>query len=121
MPRVVHFEIPADDPERSVQFYSEVFGWKGHKWEGPEDYWLLTTGEEAPGINGAIMRRGNGFTAPVNTVDVDSVDTYVDKITAQGGTVVAPKMAVPGIGYLAYCADPAGNMFGIMQTDDSAA
>ena len=28
MSRVVHFEIPADDPERAVEFYKKVFGWK---------------------------------------------------------------------------------------------
>ncbi len=30
MPRVVHFEIPADDPERAIEFYRQVFGWKIH-------------------------------------------------------------------------------------------
>ncbi|MGZ7136310.1 MAG: VOC family protein, partial [Methanobacterium sp.] len=38
MPRVVHFEIPADDPERAIEFYKNVFGWKIDKWEGPFDY-----------------------------------------------------------------------------------
>ncbi|WP_244432547.1 VOC family protein [Desulfocurvibacter africanus] len=51
--RVIHFEIPARDPERANAFYSGVFGWDVRKWEGPEDYWLLTTGpDEEPGING---------------------------------------------------------------------
>ena len=27
MPRVVHFEIHADDPERAIRFYHSVFGW----------------------------------------------------------------------------------------------
>ncbi len=40
MPRVVHFEINADDPERAAKFYQNVFGWKIKKWEGPIDYWL---------------------------------------------------------------------------------
>ena len=46
MSRVVHFEIPADDPVRAAKFYEDVFGWKIEKWEGPFDYWLVTTGEE---------------------------------------------------------------------------
>ena len=25
---VVHFEIPADDPERASKFYRELFGWE---------------------------------------------------------------------------------------------
>ena len=28
MPRVVHFEIHADDPERAINFYKSVFGWE---------------------------------------------------------------------------------------------
>lgn len=28
MPRVVHFEIPADNPEKVAKFYTDVFGWK---------------------------------------------------------------------------------------------
>jgi predicted enzyme related to lactoylglutathione lyase len=27
MPIVVHFELPADDPQRAVGFYEKVFGW----------------------------------------------------------------------------------------------
>jgi len=65
MPRVVHFEFYVDDPERAVKFYQEVFGWKITKWEGPVDYWLVTTGEEGePGIDGAIARRTNGVDQP---------------------------------------------------------
>ena len=122
MPRVIHFELTADDPERATEFYSKVFGWQIQKWEGPQDYWLITTGEAGTlGIDGAIMRRGD-FSAPViNTIDVPSVDEFVAKITANGGSVVAPKMPIPGIGYFAYCKDTEGNMFGVMQSDPSAA
>ena len=44
MPRPVHFDITADDPERAVAFYEKVFGWKLTHWEGggPMD----TLGEE---------------------------------------------------------------------------
>lgn len=127
MPRVVHFEILATDPERAVQFYKDVFGWEISKWEGPEDYWLVTTGPEGEmGINGGIMRRtqevdGESPTAYVCTVGVESLDEYVMKVEANGGSVVVPKMAVPGVGWLAYCKDTEGNQFGMMQPDESAA
>ena len=58
MKRVVHFEISADDPERAADFYRNVFGWEIAKWEGPIDYWLITTGDEKyPGIDGALKDR----------------------------------------------------------------
>jgi predicted enzyme related to lactoylglutathione lyase len=126
MSRVVHFEIHADDPERAVSFYQNVFGWKINKWDGPQDYWLITTGKSlAPGIDGAIMKRwvplnGDAISAFVCTIDVDSVDDVTAQITANGGTVAFPKMAVPHIGWLAYFKDTEGNTFGTMQSDPSA-
>lgn len=56
----------------------------------------------------------------VNTVDVASVDDVVAAIEANGGKVVVPKMPIPTVGYLAYCQDTEGNIFGIMQSDPNA-
>jgi predicted enzyme related to lactoylglutathione lyase len=121
MLRIVHFEINVDDPERAVKFYQEVFGWKIKKWEGPMDYWLVTTGpDDQPGINGGIMKREDPQATTYNTVDVPSVDEFAKKIAQNGGKVVVPKMAVPGVGYMAYCTDTEGNVFGIMQEDPTA-
>jgi predicted enzyme related to lactoylglutathione lyase len=120
MPRVIHFEIPADDPDRATKFYQHVFGWKIDKWNGPQDYWLVTTGaKDEPGIDGAIMRRMPDATT-INTVDVPSVDEFTQKIVKAGGKVVMPKSTIPGVGYLVYCADTEGNVFGMMQNDPSA-
>ena len=120
MPRVVHFEFAADNPERAVKFYAQVFGWKIQKWEGPQDYWLVNTGDDKqPGINGGLMRP-QGPQRVVNVVDVPSVDEFTGKIAKSGGKVVVPKMPIPGVGYLAYCQDTEGNTFGIMQADQNA-
>jgi len=82
------------------------------------DYWLVTTGEDkTPGINGGITARMDPVKATTNTADVPSVDEFVKKIIAAGGKVVVPKNAVPGVGWLAYCADTEANVFGIMQNE----
>lgn len=123
MPRVVHFEVVAQDPERAVQFYGDVFGWKANKWEGPVEYWLVMTGDcDKPGINGGIVRsRDTSQPAlTVNTIEVENVDDYVAKAEAAGGTCAVPKMPIPGVGWLAYCKDPDGVLFGLMQTDPQA-
>ncbi len=120
MPRVIHFNISADDPERAVKFYSHVFGWKINKWEGPMDYWLVTTGEGVPGIDGGIGKRMSPELTTVNAIDVPSVDEFLEKITRNGGKVVMPKMAVPGVGWMATCLDTEGNAFEIIQADTSA-
>ena len=122
MNRVVHFEIPAEDPENVARFYSEVFNWKIEKWEGPVDYWLITTGEEnEPGINGAIMKKEGPQSSVTNMIEVSSIDATVAKVTASGGKILIPKMPVPGVGYAAYFRDKEGNIFGLMQSDTSAA
>ena len=120
MPRIVHFEIPGRDPDSLADFYRSVFGWKIEKWEGPVDYWLVTTGEEGLGINGALLRTNPVHQSTVNVLDVESVDDYVEKTSAAGGEVVTPKTAIPGLGYVAYCRDTAGNVFGLFEGDEGA-
>jgi predicted enzyme related to lactoylglutathione lyase len=119
VPRVIHFEIPADDTGRAVKFYQKVFGWEINKW-GQMDYWLAKTGPDSePGINGAIMTRETQKTT-VNTISVSSVDEFAKKVAEAGGKVIAPKTAIPEVGYFAYCVDTEGNVFGIMQEDSKA-
>lgn len=122
MSRVIHFELPADDPERAIAFYESAFGWKIEEWEGPMEYWLITTGpEDEPGIDGAIARRSEDALATENTIGVQSVDEALKKIEAAGGKIIRGKGAVPGVGWVAYCEDTEGNRFGLMQDDPNAA
>ena len=126
MPRVIHFEIVADNPERAMKFYKEVFGWKFNKWDGPQDYWLVKTGEDSqPGINGGLTpktNQGSGNTGGriTNSIDVPSIDEFSNKISMEGGKVLSPKMPIPGVGYLAICEDTEGISFGIIQYDRNA-
>ena len=120
MAKVIHFEIPADNPERAIAFYEKAFGWKTQKY-GTINYWLVTAGEEKEiGINGAISERSQTNPATTNTIGVQSYEESVEKIKQAGGEILMPKTAVPGIGYMTYCKDTEGNIFGIMQTDPNA-
>ncbi|MHA1941381.1 MAG: VOC family protein, partial [Promethearchaeota archaeon] len=47
MPKIVHFEINADDVSRAKDFYVKVFKWKIQSWEGNPDYHLIEAGEES--------------------------------------------------------------------------
>ena len=118
--RIVHFEIPADDPGRAIAFYGKAFGWTFDKWDGPVDYWMVKTGD-GPGIDGGLMKRMSPGQPPTNVVAVPSADDATRTIVDAGGTVMAPKMTVPGVGWVAYFFDPEGNPFGVMQFDPAAA
>jgi hypothetical protein len=121
MPRPIHFEIPAENPQRAIGFYSNVFGWKFDKWDGPMDYWIIVTGDASePGINGGLMPRRDPNQPCVNTVNVENLDQTIETVLANGGSMALPKMPVPGIGWLAYCKDTEGHIFGMMQNDPSA-
>ena len=122
MPTVVHFEIPTDDIERARKFYGELFGWKFAKWDGPMEYWVVTTKNEKgkKGVGGGMMKRQGPQQPITNYIDVPSVDKYVVKIEKLGGKVMLPKMAVPGAGYLAVCLDTENNTFGIWEENKRA-
>jgi uncharacterized protein len=139
MGRVVHFEIGADDPERAIKFYQEVFGWEIKKWDGPLEYWLVMTGpKDEPGIDGAIMKRNhlkelfpttklkkmdnqtlNRFmpkgSCTINTISVDNAEETLVKIQKAGGKQTTDLETVQGVGRFCYCEDTEGNSFGIMQ------
>ncbi len=128
MGRLVHFEIHAEDPERAARFYARVLDWETKRWEGPVDYWLLTTGrDDEPGINGAITLRrgaapteGEAVNAFVCTAEVEELDAAVEEATAAGGELAVPRMAISGVGWLAYVKDTEGNVLGLIQRDESA-
>jgi predicted enzyme related to lactoylglutathione lyase len=121
MPRPIHFEIPAENPQRAIDFYSKVFGWKFTKWDGPMEYWMIITGQSPePGIDGGLLQRRDPAQPCVNTVGVENLDQTVATILASGGSLALPRMAVPGVGWLAYCKDTEGYMIGLMQNDPNA-
>jgi hypothetical protein len=130
---IVHFEIPADQPERAAKFYRELFGWEISRYEGSADdregfeYWMVRTvptdaqGQPTrPGVNGGLMRRMMPGQTPVNYIGVANVDEFVRKAERLGAKVLMPKQPVPGMGWFAQLTDPEGNVFAIWQTDAKA-
>lgn len=128
MSRPVHFEIHAADPQRAIAFYAGLFGWAFTKWESPQDYWLIKTGEpDAPGINGGLLPRYGAGPLPMQavngyvcTIDVPDLDATLRRATELGATIALPKMAIPAMGWLAYVHDTEQNIFGVMQADANA-
>lgn len=128
MNRVVHFEIYATNPTETIAFYQQVFGWKIEPWGPPEaEYWHIDTRGENPdapsaGLDGGLWRRRgpspleeSGVNAYTCTIEVENIDTTLDKITSAGGTIVIAKNQIPGVGWLAYCKDTDGNLFSVVQ------
>lgn len=119
--RVLHFEIPIDDPDRAGAFYREVFGWNVEKW-GPIDYWTMTTGAEpGPGAEGALTPRAEAPEGVIVYVGVEDIDRAMAEVTEAGGTLLTEKMPIPTIGWSARIRDTEGNLIGLFQTDPTVA
>jgi len=113
--RVIHFEILAANPERVARFYKEAFGWEVNAWGGAKDYLLLSTGPRGtPGIDGAVMGKSHPQ-AVINTLQVESLDKALAAVEKAGGKKVHGPNEIPGVGTHAYCQDPEGGMFGLLQ------
>lgn len=117
MNRPVHFEILTDNPEIIGAFYHEVLGWEIATWDGHEQtYWLVTTGpKETPGIDGGIMHKHFPQNV-INTIEVESLEKATADVKNNGGKLIQGPNKIPGVGMHVYCADPEGNLFGLLQS-----
>lgn len=137
MPTIVHFEIPANDIGRAKKFYNDLFGWKIEKWPGTEynssqltspvtgqsiEYWMVITTDDKgnKALGGGMMKRQMPEHQVTNYIGVESIDEYSSKVKELGGKVVAPKHAVPGMGYFALCIDTENNSFAIWESNENA-
>ena len=117
---IVWFEIPADNPERAMAFYGNLFGWNINPFPGGGDYWHIDTGGADDTPDGALKERKHPQEPIVNYISVDSVAEFSKKIETLGGKICMPKTAVPQMGYFAVCQDTEDNSFGIWQSDANA-
>ncbi|MFY4775108.1 VOC family protein [Metabacillus sp. RGM 3146] len=118
MNRVLRFDFQVPNPEKAIEFYSNSFGWKFEKIPGPQDYWFITSGEkDSPGIDGGLMKSPDGASRTTNSIEVPSVEEYMKKVEENGGKIVVPKTAIAGMGYIAYCLDTQGLLFGLSEVN----
>jgi len=121
LPKVIHFEINADEPLRAKKFYESLFNWKIEKWDGPVEYWTIDAGDDdEEGIEGGIQKREQAEDQIFNYIQVLSVDEFSKKIEENGGALASPKITVPGVGHFYMFKDTEGNKLGIMQEDELA-
>lgn len=114
--RPIWFDLMTSDAPAARQFYGKVLGWE-YDVSGPEFGHY------------AMARRGSDVCAGIGQIDagdtyppswnvyfgVTSADDTVAKITAAGGTVIAPPMDIGEHGRMAICQDPTGAVFGLWQ------
>ena len=124
MNAIGYFEIQSSNPQREINFYQKVFGWKFIKEEFvPIEYYRIETSS----INGGLLKRPaavppaeGGTNAYVCSIEVTNFDHTSDMILKNGGRVALPKFAIPGRCWQGYFIDQDNNTFGIFQVDKNA-
>ena len=128
---VVHFEIHASEPQRLIEFYSELLGWTFEQF-GEMPYWSIATGEGSignvagsagHGINGGLLQRrgpkpeiGASVQGCNIVIGVDDVDGLMRRGIELGGTEALAADDMPGVGRLGYLLDPDNNVFGLISS-----
>jgi predicted enzyme related to lactoylglutathione lyase len=122
MAGVVHLEIPFDDKERAMKFYTDVFDWQLTDMQQMNYVMAQAVPVDdnqmpkQPGaINGGLFQRPIEPPNPTLYVQVDSVDAAITKVRDAGGTVVTPNTPIPGMGAYARVTDSEGNVIGLFQ------
>jgi len=112
MPKIEHFNIPADNVQRAKKFYENLFNWKIEKVSGDMEYYEVTT--EKGALAGGMGQR-QADQKITNYVGVNDIDKYINSVRKYGGKITTPKMEVPGHGWLAIFEDTEGNILGLWQ------
>lgn len=109
-------ELYADDWEKALAFYGEMFGWqKADAIDMGEmgTYQLFAAGGEP--IGGMFNRpRSVPATFWLFYFNVDDIDTAVTRVESGGGKVLNGPMEVPGGAWIIQCEDPQGAMFALV-------
>ena len=106
---VVHFEMPYENRERLVKFYTQAFGWQMQKLgKDTGDYVTAATTEtvenrmiKRPGaINGGFFPKKPDWPAqyPSVVIAMDNIKEAMKKVADAGGRVLGEPIEIPGIG-----------------------
>jgi len=107
---VVHFEIRSPDPDTTRSFYGKLFGWT-YPDGGIPGYTYIDAGVEGA-VPGGISPLQGGQALVTFFVGVEDVAATLEAAAANGGRVVQPATAVPGVTFGLF-ADPHGQVVGV--------
>jgi hypothetical protein len=109
---VAWFEIVGPDAPTLQSFYAQAFDWQIDA-DNPMNYGMVTSAEG--GIAGGVGPSPDGAPHATFYVSVPDVQAALDKVGELGGTTAMPPMDVPDGPQIAFFADPAGNIVGLMK------
>jgi len=135
MHKICYFDITAENVGKMKDFYGQLFGWTFKRFEeSQQEYWFIhpdgkgTQNQDnmrpssiaEKEVGAAVAKKTGHHKGFLNYFSVANIDAHLQKVQALGGSVIAPKSAVTGFGYMAVCADPEGNHFAFWEDNNDA-
>lgn len=114
-------DMMSPDVAASTAFYTKVFGWEAEEQihDGQHIYTLfLLNGRKTAGLGGQSPDMGEMPAAWHTYIATDDCDATAAKVTAAGGSVVMPSMAVTDAGHMAVFTDPTGAFFSVWKAGE---
>jgi predicted enzyme related to lactoylglutathione lyase len=109
-------DLGSTDRKAAWEFYQHVFAWTIEDSGEEFGHYGMAMQHGLPVAGLGELPAGSPMPAAWTTyVAVDDVDTVADSVTAHGGTVLAPPLAVGEEGRMAIVQDPTGGVFGLWQ------
>jgi predicted enzyme related to lactoylglutathione lyase len=112
-------DTASPDPDASTSFYTRLFGWEAVDVGGDMGpYWMfMKNGKPVAGMGRLMPEQLEAGVPPhwLNYVNVGDVDETVERAVEAGGSVIAPRMEIPGSGTMAVLADRQGATFAVWQ------
>lgn len=107
------FEIPVSDFDRAHQFYQNVFECtlEVHQM-GPARMAWFPSNPETGGSTGTLIQTEGYAPSTIGTIvyfTAPNIDAHLERVEANGGKTVVPKMPIGEHGWIAHFEDSEGN------------
>ncbi|MBV1853813.1 VOC family protein [Catellatospora tritici] len=115
---VTYVELNSPDLEATSAFFTATFGWRPQPFAAPD--YLVAAHGDGPGVDTGLMLSRDGQPRAIPVIRVESLPEAMDRVRANGGTVVVAPFTIAGVGHGCYLVDPAGLLIGLHAYDAAA-
>ena len=112
---VTHIELPAHDAKAAANFYKTVFEWDII--EDVEMNYVMFTAEGGTGGGFSQVNDENPVGNVLLYLNTPNLKESLEKIKANGGTVVMESYVIPTVGIMATFKDPTGNLLALLEPE----
>lgn len=116
----IWYELMTQDPDSAEKFYKRVMGWTFEAISGADGMEYRVASARKKPVAGILRTPDHAQTMPdmwYVYIGVDDVDASAASVRTLGGAVDIEPTDIPGVGRFAFCRDPQGAQFYLMQSE----